>query len=125
VNVGINILGAIVLDDPVHCGEINTTRGDICTKQDGMFSLGEFEIYRSTLGLLLSSMQLEERYSNLEPPEGLIGKADLFARGEEHNAFVLLMAFQEGEERVELLIDLHLHVVMKELNWGDGLQLLC
>ena len=33
------------------------------------------------------------------------------------------MALQEGEEGVKLLLNLHLHVVVKQLNGGDGLEL--
>ena len=48
----------------------------------------------------------------------------MLAGGEEHDAFVLLVALQEGEEGVKLLLNLHLHVVVKQLNRGDGLELL-
>ena len=34
------------------------------------------------------------------------------------------MTLEEGEERVKFLIDLHLHVVMKEFHRGYGLELL-
>jgi hypothetical protein len=40
-------------------------------------------------------MKLQQRYSNFESTEGFVGESDLLAGGEEYNAFVLLMCFQE------------------------------
>lgn len=124
MDVGIDILWAIVLHDPVNLGEVDASAGDIGAEENRILSLNKLEIDGSTLGLLLSTVKLKDLGATLQALEGLKGKANLFARGEEDDALVLLMALKEGEQGVKLVLDVNLHVVMEELDRCDALQLL-
>jgi len=93
--VGVDILRAVILHDPLHSRKIDTSGGNICAEEDRVLSLSKLKVDGSTLGLLLATVKLQERYSNFEASEGLIGKSDLFTGGEEHDAFVFLMCLQE------------------------------
>ena len=59
VDVGVGVLGAINLDDPVYSWEINTSSRNIRTKQDSMFFLNELEINSCALVLILFAMKFE------------------------------------------------------------------
>jgi len=124
MNVCVHIFRAVILHDPVYSWEINTSRRDIRAKQHRVFSLSELEINSGTLGLLLSSMQFQNRDANLQPAESLISKSHFLASRKEHNDFVFLMSFQEAKKSVELLFNGHLHVIVKQFDWSDTLQLL-
>lgn len=125
MDVCVDILRAVVLDNPVHCGEVNSSRGYVRAEKHRIFPFHKFEVNGRTLSLLLTSMQLEDVDAHLQSFEGLIGETDLLACGEKDYALALLMALEEAEERVQLFLYVHLHVVVEQLDRGDGLQLLC
>jgi len=69
-------------------------------------------------------MEFEDLCAALQALEGLEGEADLFARGEEDDALGLLMTLEERIQRVKLVLNIDLHIVMQQLNGGDALKLL-
>ena len=78
MDVGVDVLRAVELHDPIHGGEIDTSRSDICAEESRVLSLNELEIDGGTLGLLLPSVKLKDLSPRLQPLESLISKAHLF-----------------------------------------------
>jgi len=63
-------------------------------------------------------VKLEERHANFQLPKRLGNEPHLLTGREEHQNFILSMAFQEGEEAVQLILDLNDHVILAELVWN-------
>jgi hypothetical protein len=58
MNVIFRIIGRVILNDPVNLGEVEASLCDIRAEKDSCFSLAELEVGRSTLLLLLLSMNV-------------------------------------------------------------------
>lgn len=58
MDVCIDVFRAVDLNDPVHRWEVNSTRTDICTEENGVFLLNELEVDRCTFVLLHLAVEL-------------------------------------------------------------------
>ena len=59
MDLSVHVLRAIVLDDPVNLGEINSPRGNIRDEQYSMLLFHELEENSSSFILILLAMELE------------------------------------------------------------------
>ena len=80
MDVGVCVLRAINLDDPVDGREIYTTSRDICTEKYGVLLLYKLEVDGCTLVLVHLTMQLEQVLTDFERLKRLEGEADLLTR---------------------------------------------
>lgn len=60
VDVSIDVLWAVNLNHPVNCGEVNSARTDVRTKEHGIFLLDELKVDSGTLVLLHLSVELHQ-----------------------------------------------------------------
>lgn len=58
MDVIFGIIGWVILNDPVNLWEVQTSLGDICTKEDASLSLTEFKVGRGSLLLFLFPMDV-------------------------------------------------------------------
>lgn len=77
VDVGVDVVGTVDLDDPVHGREIEPARGHVGREQDGRFGRGEALVLLKPGRLLLSPVQGEKQAAELHLPERLVHVADL------------------------------------------------
>lgn len=113
MDVGVDVLGAVELHDPVDGGEVDAARGDVCAEEGRVLALHELEVDGSALGLLLTAVQLEDLGAGLQTLEGFVGETHLLAGAEEDYALAALVALQEAEQCVKLLLYVDLHVVVE------------
>ena len=123
MDIGVGVLGAVNLNDPVNSWEINTTRRNIRTEKHCVLLLDELEVDGRTLVLILLTVKLEQILADLERLEGRIGKAYLLTTGEEYENLLLLMRLEEAKERVKFVLDRHFHVVVEQSCRRNRLQL--
>ena len=79
MNVGVGVLWAIDLDNPVDSWEIDTSSRDIRTQHYCVLLLNELEVNGSTLVLILLSMEFKQILRDLERLESFICEADLLS----------------------------------------------
>ncbi|KAL3295314.1 ATP-dependent RNA helicase dbp4 [Colletotrichum asianum] len=103
VDVGVGVLGAVDLDDPVDGGEVDAARDDVGGEEAGVVRLGEAFRDLHALQLLLLAEEVEEGDTGLQVSEGLVGEADLLAGGEEDDDLGAEVGLDEAVEGVELL----------------------
>lgn len=97
MDVGVGVLRAINLDDPVDSGEIYTTRRYVRTEQHCVLLLDELEVNGCTLVLILLTVKLEEVLADLERLEGCVCEAHLLTTGEKDQDLLLLMCLEEAK----------------------------
>ena len=114
MDVRVGVLRAVDLDHPVDGWEIHAARRNIRAEQHSVFFLHELEVDGCALVLILLAVELQQVLVDLEGFEGLVGEADLLARGEEDEDLLLLMGLQEAEKRVKFVLNSDLYVVMQE-----------
>ena len=119
VYVSISIFGTVNLDNPVHGWEIDATSRDIRAEQHSMLLLYELKVDGRSLILVLLAMELQEVLTHFQRLERLIGKADLLPAGEEDEDLLLLMRLQKAKQRVKLVLDRQLHVVVQQSGGRD------
>lgn len=117
--ISISIFGTVNLDDPVHGWEIDATGRDIRAEQHSVLLLYELKVDGRSLILVLLAMELQEVLTHFQRLERLIGKADLLAAGEEDEDLLLLMRLQKAKQRVKLVLDRQLHVVVQQSGGRD------
>ena len=80
MDVRVRVFWAIDLDDPVNCGEVDTTSRDVSTEKHSMLLLNKLEVDGRALVLVLLTVQLKQVLRNFQGLEGLVGEAHLFPR---------------------------------------------
>lgn len=116
MNVGVDILRAVVLHDPVDRWKVNAPRGDICGEEDSTFLFDKLEVDGCPFVLILLSMELKQILAELQRLEGLIRETYLFSRRKEYQTLRFRMTLEKTEESVKLVLDLQLHVIMQQLD---------
>lgn len=77
VDVGVRVLGAINLDDPIDGGEIDTTGRDIRTEKHGVLFLNKLEVDGRSFVLVLLSVQFKQVLGYFEGLECLVSETYL------------------------------------------------
>ncbi len=89
-----------------------------------MLTFKELVVNGSSFALLLSSMQLKEVGASFQPFKGFVCVSNLLAGGKENEYFRFLMTFNETEESIKLLFNVHSHIVMEKFQWSNVFKLL-
>ncbi|KAF3803857.1 ATP-dependent RNA helicase DBP4 [Colletotrichum gloeosporioides] len=104
VDVGVGVLGAVDLDDPVDGGEVDAAGDDVGGEEAGVVRLGEAFRDLHALQLLLLAEEVEEGDTGLQVSEGLVGLDEAVEGvellGERGDDVVLLQVLRGG-----LLVD--------------------
>jgi len=124
MDVRIDVFRAVELDNPVNLWEIDTSWSNIGGKEHSRLLLNKVEVYSCTLGLLLSTVELQQVIAELKFLKCLKCEPNLLTSREEYQALGLLVALKETEKNVQLLLDVYYHVVVEEFYWSDRLELI-
>jgi len=65
VDVLLGVIRWVILDDPVHCWNVQPTCGNISAQQDALVSLAELKKGAGALGLLLLAVNVLDWYVNV------------------------------------------------------------
>ena len=118
MDVGVRVLRAVHLDDPVDSRKIDSTRDDVGGKEARVLRGGEAVCDFQTGNLLLPSMQVQEGDTRLEMSEALVDEPDLLARAQKDDDLALEICFDEAVQRVELLVERCDDVVLLQVRRG-------
>lgn len=121
MNIGIDVVWAVELDDPVDGGKVEASRRDIRTDQQSRVGRRKLLENAHSCGLLLLAVEMHERQTGVEAAECLENEADLFARRDEHDAFHLQVALDETPQSVELALQRHDCVELLQVGRHDTL----
>ena len=113
MNISRYILRTVNLNDPIDGWEVDSSWWNVCTEQNCDLLLHELEVDSCALVLILLTVEFHEVGADFEWFERLVGESDLLTRWEEDEDLLLLVRLQEGEESVQLVIDVHDHGVVK------------
>ena len=105
MDVVVGIIWGVVLDHPVHFGEVQAALGDICAEEDSTFSLEELQVSAGALLLLLLAMNVAHLDVNVVQQVAV--KFDGVARAHKnHDLFVLVFA-KERKKQLKFARRLH------------------
>lgn len=119
MDVSVDVFGAIVLDDPVDEGKVDSTGRDICSEETSRFLFHEFKENCRSLPLLLPAMQFVQRIANFQRFERFVSVSHLLARRKENEDLSSLMSLEERKKRIKLILNLQNHTMMQKLHWSD------
>ena len=105
VDVGLGVVGAVELDDPVDVREVEAARGDVRRKEDRGGLVEEVVVDGGPLRLALLAVEGEEGHAGLRAPERLEEEARARARRHEDDRLRLQVGLDEGVQDVELLLE--------------------
>ena len=115
MDVRVGVLGAVQLHHPVHRGEVESPGRYVRAEEHGGLPAAELGVYPDPLHLLLLTVQRHERDPGTEAAKGLVCELDLLAAGHEDDDLGGEVALDEGEEGVQLLVQLAHHVALHQL----------
>ena len=124
MNISCYVFRAVDLNDPVNSREVNTTRTNICAEQYSVLLFDKLEINSCSFVLLHFTMELKQVSTYFESFKCLVSKADLLPWGKEDKNFLFLMQFEEAEEHVKFVVNIHFHIMMQKGQGCDGFKLL-
>lgn len=130
MDVHVDVFRAVELNDPVHCREIETTRGDVRTDKKGVFRRGEALEDVETSGLLLFAVEMEEGETWMQFTECFKDESDLrrvskrgitertstylLAAAHKHHSLHLQMPLDETPQRIQFPLERHHRIHLRQ-----------
>ena len=96
VEVRLHVLGAVDLEDPVHCREVQPSGGQVGGEEHGALLLAKVKVHGHALLLLDLAVEGEEGDPRAELSERLEHETDLLAGGEEDDLGVVVVVVVGG-----------------------------
>lgn len=95
MDVGVNVFGTVVLNDPVNRWEVNTSGGNVGSEENCTLFLHELEENGGSFILFLLAMEFEKVDAAFQGFEGLVCISNLFSRRKEYQNLRLWMTLNK------------------------------